>query len=115
MVRSQTPLNTLQYGLDNEVLLERSGLDEFHVNHSVWTASSPRKLRFRQGYGLSLLTKQRGRQFKSKKLRTDTRQGYALEAARIWFTPQGLCDLKHKVRLSATLCFRNAFSDAEFR
>jgi hypothetical protein len=63
MVRSQTPLNTLQYGLDNEVLLERSGLDEFHVNHSVWTASSPRKLRFRQGYGLSLLTKQRGRQF----------------------------------------------------
>jgi hypothetical protein len=88
MVRNQTPVNTLQYGLDDEVLLDRSGLDEFHVDHSVSTASSPRKLRFRQGYGLSLLTRQRGQQFKSKKLRTHAQQGYALEAARIWFTPQ---------------------------
>jgi hypothetical protein len=35
VVRNQTPVNTLPYGLEDEVSLDRSGLDEFHVGHSV--------------------------------------------------------------------------------
>ena len=81
VVRNQTPANTVPYGLEDEVSLDRS----------VWTASSPRKLRFRQGYGLSLLTNEPGAIMHIEENTEHARQGYALEAAKIWFISHCVC------------------------